>query len=244
VVWSGEGNEASTMIALSDRLLLGGDATEQILLASGRASYWGPAVNTSLGYTVHDDVVYAVHTRGSGVTTVARNGFSAVSKTGQVLWQSDLALRGTYSLTRSCLAVTNRAGDRLTCLDYSTGKPKWTVDLGSFSSAGSVTGQCSNDVFAVSYTERSRVVDLDGATGRQKFVVQVPAGSSMVAAGRTVGYALAYGLTGSSSNLIAIDLSSGRRLWTDSAQLQFALWGGHLIDIGVDGFARQLDAAL
>ncbi|MCU1529540.1 MAG: hypothetical protein JWP75_3303 [Frondihabitans sp.] len=243
VVWSGEGNETGTMIPLSDRLLLGGDATQQILLSTGAVSRWGPAVNTALGYTVHGDTVFAVHTRGSGVTTVGRTGFSAVSKTGKVLWQSNLDLRGSYSLTRSCLAVTDPTGNRLSCLDYATGKPKWTVEVSAFSSAASAPGQRSDDVFAISATDTAHVVDLDGATGRQKFVAEVPTGSSIVAAGHTVAYALAYGITGSRSNVIAVDLSSGRRLWTDSSQLQFALWGGHLIDIGVDGFARRLNGA-
>jgi outer membrane protein assembly factor BamB len=240
VVWSGGGNETSTMIALSDRLLLGDEATKQVLLSNGAVSRWGPAVNTGLGYTVHDDTVFAVHTRGSGVTTLARNGFSALSKDGKVLWQSDLALRGSYSLTRSCLAVTDRSGNRLSCLDYATGKTKWTVNVAAFSSAASAPGQRSDDVFAISATDRAHVVDLDGATGRQKFAAEVPTGSSIVAAGHTVAYALAYGITGARSNVIAVDLSSGRRLWTESSQLQFALWGGHLIDIGVDGFARRL----
>ncbi|BDZ51222.1 hypothetical protein GCM10025867_34630 [Frondihabitans sucicola] len=152
-----------------------------------------------------------------------------------------LNLRGSYSLTRSCLAVTNHDGNRLTCLDYRTGEALWTQDIGTFSYAGSALGQQSDDIYTVSTTDKARVVAIDGKTGRQRFSADVPAGSYVVAAGHTVAYALAYGISGSRSSVIALDVSSGKRLWTHSSQLQLSLWGGHLIDVGMDGLARRLD---
>lgn len=240
VVWRGTGNETATMIALDDRLLLGDSGTLSIPLATGVPTRWGGPVDTSLGYAVHDDVVFAARTSGSGVTVRARGGFSAVDRTGHVLWTSSLNLRGSYSLTRSCLAVTNRVGDRLTCLDYRTGKALWSDDVGAFSYAGSALGQRSDDIYTVSTTERSRVVAIDGATGRQRWAADVPSGAYVVAAGHTVAYALAYGISGSRSSVIALDLSSGKRLWSHASQLQLSLWGGHLIDVGIDGLARRL----
>lgn len=242
VVWRGTANETATMIALSDRLLLGERGTLQIPLATGIATPWGGAVDTSLGYAEHDDVVFAQHTSGSGVTTTAARGFSAMDRTGHVLWSSTLDLRGRYSVTRSCLAVTNRAGDRMSCLDYRTGAVLWSDDIGSFSSASSVPGQRSSDVYAVATTDRTRITALDGRSGRPRFTAEVPPGSVVVAAGQTVVYALAYGFSGSRSSVVALDASSGKRLWTHSSQVQLSLWGGHLIDVGMDGLARQLSS--
>jgi hypothetical protein len=240
VVWSGAENETSTMIALSDRLLLGNAATEQIPLTTGVPTPWGSPVDTSLGYAVHGDVVFVTNTRGEGVTTVATKGFTAVDKTGRVLWKSDLSLRGTASLTRSCLAVTDGIGSRLSCLDYATGKILWTRDGDGFAFSGGALGQQSDDIFGTAVSGPSQVVDLDAKTGREKFRAGVPPGSTVVAAGRSVGYALAYGVSGSRSNVIAFDLSSGHTLWTHASQLQLVLWGGHLIDIDNDGLGRRL----
>ncbi|GAA4265245.1 PQQ-binding-like beta-propeller repeat protein [Frondihabitans peucedani] len=241
VVWTGPGNETATMIALSDRLLLGDTATVQIPLATGVPRAWGAPVDTTLGYAVRDDVVYSPHTTGSGVTTTPSGGFSAIDRDGRVLWSSDLGLRGSYSLTRSCLAVTNRAADRLSCLDYRTGAVRWTTGVSTFSYAGSAVGQRTDDVFTASTTDRARVVALSGSTGHQRFSADVPVGSYVVAAGHTVVYALAYGIAGSRSTVIALDASSGARLWTHDSGLQVSVWGGHLIDVGRDGLARRLD---
>ncbi|GAA4664907.1 outer membrane protein assembly factor BamB family protein [Frondihabitans cladoniiphilus] len=240
VVWSGTGNPSATMIALSDRLLLGDEKTEQVLVSTGAVSAWGPSVDTTLGYAVNDDIVYAAKVTGSGVTTKPGRGFVAVDKTGKELWSSSMTLRGSYSMTRSCLAVTDYSDDHLTCLDYRTGKALWTDQVGAFTSAGSASGQRSDDVYAVSATDSSAVTAIDGRTGAIRFRTPVPAGASVSAAGQTVGYALAYGISGSRSSVIAFDLSSGKRLWTHAAQQQVQVWGGHLIDIGVDGAARRI----
>ncbi|BDZ51221.1 hypothetical protein GCM10025867_34620 [Frondihabitans sucicola] len=88
IVWRGTGNETATMIALHDRLLLGDRGTLQIPLATGAASPWGGPVDTSLGYAVHGDTVFAPHTSGVGVTATPATGFSAVDRTGHVLWTS------------------------------------------------------------------------------------------------------------------------------------------------------------
>jgi len=240
VLWNGTGNETATMIALSDRLLLGATGTLQIPLATGRASPWGGPVDTTLGYAVHGDTVFAQNTTGDGVTTLASSGFRALDRSGRLLWKSDLTLRGSSSITRSCLAATDSTGARLTCLDYRTGKALWTHAIGSAAYVSGAPGQRSDDVFLVPTSGQARVVALDGATGRQRFSETVPAGSRVVAAGHTVGYALAYGISGSQSNVTAIDLATGRRLWSHSAEVQLSIWGGHLIDVGIDGLARRL----
>ncbi|ARC57342.1 Outer membrane protein assembly factor BamB [Frondihabitans sp. 762G35] len=241
VVWSGEGNQEATLIALSDRLLLGTDGTEQIPLSTGRPSAWGPAIDTSLGVVVRDDVVYAADTSGSGVTTQARAGFTATDRTGRVLWRSGLALRGSSSSTRSCLAVSNAPGDRLSCLDYRTGRALWSAEVGQFALAGSASGQHSDDVYVLTARRDSRLVALDGLTGRERFQTPVPTGAALVAAGTSAGYAIAYGRSGAQSTAIALDLSSGSRLWQYDSTLQLGIWGGHLVDIGRDGLARRLD---
>lgn len=240
VVWRGEGNPTATMIALDDRLLLGEEGTQQIRLATGQPSRWGGPINTSLGYAVHDGIVYAPRTAGTGVTTTAAGGFSAVSPGGRVLWTSDLTLRGSFSLTRSCLAVTDLRGDLLSCLDYRTGRAHWTRDVGSISFASTAEGQRSDDVYTVSTSDEAQVVALDGGTGRERYRADVPAGSYVVATGQTVGYVLAYGISGSRTTMIAFDLSSGRRLWSRASQLQVSVWGGHLVDVGLDGLVRRL----
>ncbi|RKR73639.1 PQQ-binding-like beta-propeller repeat protein [Frondihabitans australicus] len=240
IVWSGHGNESATMIALSDRLLLGGRGTLQIPLATGVATDWGGPVSTTSGYAVHDDDVFAANVSGSGVTTRMTRGFTALDRTGQVLWKSDLDLRGSYSTTRSCLAVTNEAGDTITCLDYRTGKPLWTTDVGSYSFAGSAPGQRTDDVYTVTTGSQAQLVAVDGATGRIRFETDVPAGSTVVAASDTVAYVAASGFTGARSTVIAVDASSGHTLWTRSSQVQVGVWGGHLVDVGMDGLARRL----
>lgn len=241
VVWRGTGNQDATMIALDDRLLLGSTGTVQIPLSTGVAAPWGRAVSTNAGYAVHDDTVFASDVRGEGVTTTRTRGFTALSRTGAVLWRSPLDLRGSYSITRSCLAATDESGDSVSCLDYRTGRTLWTTSVGNYSFSGSAPGQRSDDVIAVTTAERARLVALDGATGRIRFSTDVPAGSTPVAAGHTVIYLLGYGLTGARSTIIALDASSGRHLWTRSSQVQVGVWGGHVIDVGVDGLARRLD---
>ncbi|MGA1812448.1 PQQ-binding-like beta-propeller repeat protein [Frondihabitans sp. 4ASC-45] len=240
VVWRGQGNPTATMIALDDRLLLGEEGTRQIRLSTGRSSAWGSPINTSLGYAFRGGIVYAPRTAGTGVTTTAAGGFSAISRDGTVLWTSDLTLRGSFSLTRSCLAVTNFRGDRLSCLDYRTGRALWTRDVGSISFAGSAPGQRSDDIYTVSTSDTPQVVVLEGATGRERYRADVSSGSYVVATGQTVGYVLAYGISGSRTTMIAFDLSSGRRLWSRASQLQVSLWGGHLVDVGLDGLVRRL----
>lgn len=240
VVWQGTANETATLIALDDRMLLGDRGTLQIPLATGTPRPWSGPVNTALGYALRGDVVFAARTRGSGVTTSAAGGFSAVDKTGRVLWSSDLDLRGSFSVGRDCLVVTNLRGDRLTCLDYRTGAVRWSRDTESYSYAGSAVGQRTDDVYTVSTNDDPQVVALDGGTGRVRFHADVPAGSYVVAAGHTVGYALTYGATGARTAVVAFDLSSGRRLWAHTSQLQLGVWGGHVIDVGLDGLARRL----
>lgn len=239
VVWRGTGNETATMIALDDRLLLGSTGTIQIPLSTGVPKPWNGPVNTSLGYAIHDGIVYAGRVTGSGVTTHAAGGFSAVSSSGKVLWSSDLDLRGSFSLGRDCLVVTNLRGDELTCLDYATGAVRWQRDTGSYSYTGSAVGQRTDDVYTVSTEGDPEIVALDGSSGRVRFRTPVPSGTSVVAAGHTVGYALSYGVTGSRTTVVAFDVSSGRRLWTRTSTLQVGVWGGHLIDVGVDGLARR-----
>lgn len=240
VAWEGRGNETATLIALDDRLLLGGRGTIQVPLATGVASSWGGPLSTAAGYAVHDDTVFASNVRGQGVTTTAARGFAAVGRNGEVLWRSDLSLRGDDSITRSCLVATNDSGDTASCLDYRTGHVRWTRHLGAFSFAGGAPGQRSDDVYAVTNTDHAALVALDGRTGRVRFQTTVPPGSSVVAAGHTVAYVLAFGFTGARSTVLAIDTSSGRRLWERSSPVQLAVWGGHVIDIGIDGLARRL----
>jgi outer membrane protein assembly factor BamB len=242
IVWQGRGNESATMIALSDRLLLGQQGTVQIPLATGIASEWGGPVSTTSGYAVHDDTVYAANLSGEGVTTHMTRGFSAVDRSGQVLWKSDLDLRGSYSITRSCLAATNEAGDTVSCLDYATGTTLWTSRIGGFSFAGSVTGQRTDDIYAVSSGTQAQLVAVDGRTGHVRFETAVPAGSTVVAASDTVVYVSTFGFTGARSTVIAVDASSGHVLWSRSSQVQIGVWGGHLIDVGMDGLARRLSS--
>jgi outer membrane protein assembly factor BamB len=63
----------------------------------------------------------------------------------------------------------------------------------------------------------------------------------VVAASRTVGYALAFGSSGGRSTLVGFDLATGETLWSFAGQLQIGTWAGRFVEVDVDGVARLLE---
>ena len=242
VVWSGAASTAGTALALSDRLVVAGaDGTVQVDLATGVERPWAARLDRLIGYVVHDDVVYAP--RGGAATGRGDAGFVALTADGERLWSSDRGVRGSYSVTRSCLAVTDVRSQTVTCLDLSTGEVRWTDPASSSSAVDGLPGQTDDRVFATATAAGPGPVvvrALDGSTGSAGSRVSLPDGAVLAAAGRTVGYALAYGSSGGRSTLVAFDLSSGRALWQHAAELQVSVWAGRLVDVDVEGIAREL----
>jgi hypothetical protein len=242
VVWSGAATPAGIALALSDRLVVArADGSVQVDLATGTESPWATRLDRLIGYVVHDDVVYAP--RGGAATGRGDAGFVALSADGERLWSSDRGVRGGYSLTRSCLAVTDVRSRTVTCLDLDTGVVRWSDSSSSASALDGLPGQTDDRVFATSTAAGPGPVvvrSLDGDSGSAGARVSLPDGAVLAAAGRTVGYALAYGSSGGRSTLVAFDLSSGRTLWRHAAQLQVYAWAGRLVDVDVDGVAREL----
>jgi len=242
VVWSGPGSSSGIALALSDRLLVAGpDGTVQVDLATGDERPWRARLDRLVGHVVQDDVVYAP--RGGAATGRGDAGFVAVSAEGRELWASDVGVRGGYSITRSCLAVTDVRSRTVTCLDLATGEVRWSDASSSSSALDGLPGQTDDRVFATATAAGPGPVvvrTLDGSTGAATTRLSLPDGAVLTAAGRTVGYALAYGSSGGRSTLVAFDLSSGRQLWQHAAPLQVYAWAGRLVDVDVDGVARVL----
>ncbi|WAC50945.1 PQQ-binding-like beta-propeller repeat protein [Frigoribacterium sp. SL97] len=162
---------------------------------------------------------------------------------GERLWSSDRDVRGGYSVTRSCLAVTDVRAQTVTCLDLATGDVRWTDPASSSSAVDGLPGQTDDRVFATATAAGPGPVvvrALDGSSGSAGARLSLPDGAVLAAAGRTVGYALAYGTSGGRSTLVAFDLSSGRALWEHAAELQVYAWAGRLVDVDVEGVARVL----
>ncbi|WP_423918198.1 PQQ-binding-like beta-propeller repeat protein [Frigoribacterium sp. 2-23] len=244
IVWSGTGTTTGVALALADRLVVAQPSgTVQIDVRTGRSTAWGTRLDVLIGYTVHHGLVIAP--RGPEPTSGSTAGVEALDADGRTVWTSTVDVRGAYSATRACLVVTDITAREVTCLDYATGESRWSRSLPSFTSADGLTGQTDDTVYALSQSSNGGLTELralSGGSGGELFRSSLPDGSVLVAAGRTVGYALAYGTSGGRSQLIAFDLDDGRRLWSHTAELQAYAWAGRLVDIDVSGVARELTA--
>ncbi len=236
VSWRGAGTTTGVVLALPDRALVSTpEGTLQVDPGTGRARAWGARLDALAAPVVHDDLIVS--------TTGRAGGFTAVDHEGRTRWVSDPSVRGAASAARSCLAVTDVADDRVSCVDWRTGATRWTrTGLGAVGVDG-LPGQTDEAVFASGSsgddgTTTLRV--LDGEDGAATAVARLPRGAVPVATGRTVGYALAYGSSGGRSTVVAFDRSSGDRLWVYAGRLQVSFWGGGLVDVDVDGVAHEL----
>jgi len=242
LVWQGVGTSTGVVLALEDRALVATPAgTVQVDPATGAERPWGTRLDRLVGVVQHDGLI--VSPSGSA------GGFTARDEEGRVRWTSDADLGGASTATRSCLVVTDVAAEQVSCLDWSTSETRWTRARDGATSVDGLVGQTDDAVFAASTTgastdaTESRVLSLrtlDGATGTTRAVAELPGGAVPAAAGRTVGYALAYGSSGGRSTVVAFDLASGERLWVYPGRMQVAFWGGRLIDVDVDGVAHEL----
>jgi len=238
VAWSGPGTTTGVALALDDRAVVAtSDGTLQIDPSSGEATPWGTRLDALGGYVVRGGDLYS--------PTGDDGGFTARGPDGAELWRSSTSVHGSWTAARSCLVVTDVAADQVACLDYATGAVRWTRSGAGATSVEGLPGQTDDTVWSTTPggpADDLGVRGLDGASGSVTTRLELPNGAALVAAGRTVGYALAYGSSGGRSSVIGFDLATGERLWRYSGQLQVSVWSGTLVDIDVDGVAHELTA--
>ncbi|GAA4664919.1 outer membrane protein assembly factor BamB family protein [Frondihabitans cladoniiphilus] len=236
-VWTGTLSQSSppqflgdTMVATVDgrSVAVDGRTGVETPFASGRVD-----VRTSMS---EGGVLYG-RERSSGIPSTTVKAWDA---RGRTLWTAPLPVDGVAGVSRTCVLVTTPASPDLVCLDHRTGRERWRQDLGTQPFAGMLPGATSDDVVSarLSTGDPAGAVTrvFDGDTGRQRFVV-TGEGAQLAAAGRTVGYSLdtaANAQFGSRSRrMAAVDLASGRILWTlhgpQGAVLDF--WAGHLVSV-------------
>ena len=236
VTWRGAGTTTGVVLALPDRALVSTpDGTIAVDPATGRERGWGTRLDAMVGPLVHDDLIVS--------TSGPSGGFTAVDRDGRTRWTTSPEVQGASSAARSCLVVTDVADDRVSCVDWDTGETRWSHDRRGAVSVDGLVGQTDDDLFAAAPAEDDGSLALrvlDAADGASRSVVELPGGAVPAAAGRTVGYAFAYGSSGGRSTVVAFDRSSGDRLWVYQGRLQVSFWGGVLVDVDVDGVAHEL----
>jgi outer membrane protein assembly factor BamB len=236
VTWRGAGTTTGVVLALPDRALVSTpDGTLAIDPRTGRDADWGTRLDALVGPLVHDDLIVSSSGRSGG--------FTAVDLDGRTRWTTGPDVQGAPSAARSCLVVTDVAGDRVSCVDWDTGETRWSHDRQGAVSVDGLAGQTDDDLFAAAPADDDGSLTLrvlDGGDGAARSVAELPGGAVPAATGRTVGYAFAYGSSGGRSTVVAFDRSSGERLWVYQGRLQVSFWAGVLVDVDVDGVAHEL----
>jgi outer membrane protein assembly factor BamB len=237
VLWTGPGSLEGQALALPDRLVIARPGGTVQVGLDGRESPWRGDLAALGGYVARPDSIV-------GPVRGVDRGFAAVDLDGRPLWSSTPAASGSYSTSRTCLTVTDLSDDRLSCVDWSTGEVRWSRPADGASSADGLPGQTDDTVYATVTAPGAgpqSVVALDGDTGAARATIALPDGAVVVAASRTVGYALAFGSSGGRSTLVGFDLATGETLWSFAGQLQIGTWAGRFVEVDVDGVARLLE---
>lgn len=167
---------------------------------------------------------------------------SAYGASGQELW-SRSGTGDLSGISRDCVVVSLPGTTKITCLDRSDGRSRWTTDIGSQAYAYWFSGQTTDDVPVYrSSRNRTEVVVFDGSTGRQKYVLRLEPLSYVVAVSRTTGYVRSTSQSGTGTGIAAFDVESGRTLWArtaaDDGETEF--WGGHLVAVSASQVATEL----
>ena len=240
VAWTGTGTAEGAAVALPDRLVVdraGGPV--QVDLASRAERAWGQRLDRLEDVRPHDGGLLALEA-AAGPGSPAR--VVSLAADGTTRWSAPAGRRVALSPVRDGVAVLDPRERTLTLLDAG-GRASWSVEVAATSVARTLPGQRHGDVFVTTAPVRDGPLDvraLDGRTGAQRYGAGLPDDAVLVAAGRTVGYALAFGVSGARSTLVAFDLDDGRVLWEHAAQLQASAWAGRLVEVDVDGTLRVL----
>lgn len=240
VAWTGTGTAEGTALALPDRLVVdrAGGAV-QVDLAARAERAWGHRLDRLEDVHPHDGGLVALEAAagpGAGPRVVS------LAPDGTTRWAAPVGRRVAVVPVRDGVVVLDPRERTLTLLD-GRGAASWSRTVPATSVATTLPGQRGGDVVVTTAPVRGGRLDvraLDGVTGAQRYAVGLPDDALLVAAGRTVGYALAFGVSGARSTLVAFDLDDGGVLWTHAAQLQVSVWAGRLVDVDVDGSLRVL----
>ncbi|MBD8702405.1 PQQ-binding-like beta-propeller repeat protein [Frigoribacterium sp. CFBP 13712] len=237
VLWAGPGSLEGQALALPDRLVVARPGGTVQVGLDGRETPWRGDLAALGGYVARPDSIV-------GPVRGVDRGFAAVDLDGRPLWTSTPEASGSYSTSRTCLTVTDLSDDQLSCVDWTTGEVRWSRPADGASSADGLPGQTDDTVYATVTAPGAgpqSVVALDGETGAARATIALPDGAVLVAASRTVGYALAFGSSGGRSTLVGFDLATGETLWSFAGQLQIGTWAGRFVEVDVDGVARLLE---
>lgn len=182
---------------------------------------------------------------GAVVTTQIEQAGTVVSlwnESGRRVW-SRAGLGAASGLTRDCVIVSLVGTSKGTCLDRSTGRTRWTADVGNGSFAFAVPGQTSSDVMIYRNKANETELDvLDGRTGRLRFPLTLAVVNFTNLSSRTTGYVQIASDSGTPTGIAAYDTVSGRQLWSleEASTRDTAFWGGQLVRVTRNGIAEQL----
>lgn len=203
---------------------------------TGRITDFGGGDVSLTTAAADDDGLYTTRVLTSGEI------LTAWSASGRRLW-SRSGIGDISGISRDCVVASLPGTTKLTCLDRSDGRTRWTTDVGSLAYAYYLPGQTTDDVPVYrSSRNQIEVLMLDGATGRHEYALRLPAQSQIVAVSRTTGYLRTSSETGTATGITAFDMRTGRTLWARTAEADgdTELWGGQLVSVGKDQVARQL----
>lgn len=165
----------------------------------------------------------------------------SLDRFGDTVWSHPATGITGLTVARRCVVLSIGAL-RQTCLDPSTGRTRWTTDLAG-AVVGTPEGSTTGDVETIAPVHARdatlAVSELDGDTGRVRFVTHLARGATIVGQAAATGYALTTSASDGESTLTAFDLDSGRTLWTLTRE-RLDVWGGHPVEITAGGVVREL----
>ncbi|MFD8075098.1 serine/threonine-protein kinase [Streptomyces sp. NPDC059718] len=135
------------------------------------------------------------------------------------------------------LRVTSKDGNRLSALETSTGRTRWTLDISAYQGAYYSLG---TTVLLVS--KSADVTAVDGTTGRERWHARLK-GESLPVFAEYDGSGMAYAMSGDGKHttVAAIDLEDGtvrRKHRFDGDLSPIGVSGHHLFLTAADGFSR------